>query len=60
MTRKEALEQGSTRYFTGEPCGRGHVAERYTARGNCVECQEEARRREREVYQAAKEAVNGA
>lgn len=33
----EALATGSTRYFTGTPCKRGHVAPRYVC-GGCVEC----------------------
>lgn len=26
------------RYFTGKPCKRGHVAERYLSTRGCVEC----------------------
>jgi hypothetical protein len=37
-TRKEAKEQGSTRYFTGKPCKRGHVAPRWTRNSDCEEC----------------------
>lgn len=25
-------------YYTGEPCGRGHVAMRYTSTANCCAC----------------------
>jgi 5-methylcytosine-specific restriction endonuclease McrA len=28
----------SKRYFTGKPCSRGHVAERYVSSNGCVEC----------------------
>ena len=31
-----AKAQGLKRYFTGRPCGRGHVAERFVADGRCV------------------------
>lgn len=37
-SRKHARELGETRYFTGKPCRRGHIAERSTSRGVCVEC----------------------
>lgn len=37
-TRAEAKEAGSKRYFTGKPCKHGHVAERHTCDGRCVEC----------------------
>ncbi len=36
-TRAEAIARGLPRYFTGKPCQRGHVAERKTSGGNCVE-----------------------
>lgn len=29
---------GLARYFTGEPCKRGHICERYVAKGVCLEC----------------------
>jgi len=28
-----------TRYFTGRPCGKGHLSDRYGSTANCVECQ---------------------
>ena len=39
-TRKEAKALGATHYFTGDPCGRGHVAPRKT-KGACIECMKE-------------------
>jgi 5-methylcytosine-specific restriction endonuclease McrA len=38
ITRDEALALGLGRYFTGEPCKNGHVAERYARGRACVEC----------------------
>lgn len=40
ITRKQALEQGLTRYFTGKPCKRGHVDERLTVNGYCLICRD--------------------
>lgn len=40
-TRSEAIAMGLTRYFTGEPCGRGHVSERSSSDGKCVACKRE-------------------
>lgn len=37
ITRQEAIAQGLRHYFTGQPCGHGHVSTRYVA-GGCVEC----------------------
>jgi hypothetical protein len=41
ISRQEAEEAGLGRYFTGEPCRHGHVAERYTQNGICVQCSKE-------------------
>lgn len=37
-TRRQALAEGSPRYFTGEPCVHGHVAPRFTSGCGCNEC----------------------
>ena len=39
ITRQQAQTLGLTRYFTGQPCKHGHVAERRTDTGNCIACQ---------------------
>jgi len=38
ITRKDALAQGLTHYFTGKPCKRGHIAARYVKTRSCTEC----------------------
>jgi hypothetical protein len=38
ISREEAIIQGLERYFSGEPCKYGHIAEREVERGLCVEC----------------------
>ena len=68
ISRAEARALGLKRYFTGEPCKRGHVAERGVSCPGCMECirgrmrerraanLERAREREREhsrKYRAA-------
>lgn len=37
-TKAEAKALGLQKYFTGRPCKRGHLAERYTKSPNCIEC----------------------
>lgn len=37
-TRKEARLFGEVRYFTGKPCSRGHISERWTCSSKCVAC----------------------
>lgn len=37
-TKTEAEATGLTRFFTGRPCRRGHLSERYTSTGACAEC----------------------
>jgi len=39
--RHKAKLAGESRYCTGEPCKRGHVAERMTDSGQCIECRRE-------------------
>jgi hypothetical protein len=62
VTRAEALAAGKKRYFTGKPCPRGHVAERYASKGNCAACLRlqpknlEAARAYSRAYHAAKAA----
>lgn len=38
ITRAQARAQGLKRYFTGEACKRGHVAERQVSNLTCMEC----------------------
>lgn len=49
ISRKEARARGLTRYFTGKPCKHGHVSERFSRNGVCVECMPESRRKWREA-----------
>lgn len=41
ISRAEARSQGLTRYFTGKPCKKGHISERYSGSGHCVTCMEQ-------------------
>lgn len=45
VRRKDALAHCLPEYFTGKPCSRGHVAQRQTANGTCVECRREDKRK---------------
>lgn len=38
ISRKEAKEQGLTRYFTGKACPQKHTSERHTSNGKCRGC----------------------
>lgn len=37
-TIQQARDERSPKYFTGKPCKYGHIANRITANGTCVEC----------------------
>ena len=39
--RRKAMDEGRTRYFTGEPCKYGHIAERMTSTRTCVTCKQD-------------------
>lgn len=43
--RKAAQDRGEPRYFTGRPCEYGHIAQRWTGTGYCIECSRERGRR---------------
>lgn len=45
ISRKQAIENGLTRYFTGKPCAHGHISERLVSGKNCAECNNERKRR---------------
>lgn len=38
IPKNEAKNLGMSRFFTGAPCRRGHIAERKTSSGDCIEC----------------------
>lgn len=44
VSRAEARALGLKRYFTGEPCKYGHIAERNTKKSTCLACKAEAGR----------------
>jgi HNH endonuclease len=41
VTREQAIASGEKRYFTGEACSRGHIAERNVNTDACIECSRE-------------------
>lgn len=48
ITRKEALENGLKKYYTGKPCKRGHLDFRTTANGDCHTCSKEKSQKNKE------------
>lgn len=38
ITRADAIKQGLSHYFTGNPCKHGHICKRFTVSGNCTYC----------------------
>ena len=48
VSRKEAMEAGLERYFTGKPCKSGHIAERYVNDGHCLCCNAEKNKKYRQ------------
>lgn len=45
ISKHEAITRGLSKYFTGEPCRNGHIAERYVNGGACQLCVNPAVRR---------------
>jgi 5-methylcytosine-specific restriction endonuclease McrA len=44
IMRRDALAQGRARYFTGQPCKNGHIAERLVSDKICRECKRHTRK----------------
>lgn len=44
ITREAADLQFKSRFYTGKPCKKGHLAERYVTNGGCVMCVNKVRR----------------
>lgn len=38
MSWSKARKLGLSKYFTGKPCSRGHVSERFACNGVCIKC----------------------
>jgi len=38
ILRAAAIQLGRNKYFTGKPCKRGHLSERYVITSGCIEC----------------------
>lgn len=57
ISRKTAIDLGLKKYFTGKPCIKGHISERYVTRHICIECNKGHRARhgqeKRHLYAAA-------
>jgi hypothetical protein len=45
ISQQDAYNRGLKFFFTGAPCARGHIAERYVSNGKCRECDSEDNRR---------------
>lgn len=58
IERKEARIQGLKRYYTGKPCKRGHVDERYVANGRCLSCMDKWKEDNRDKVVSMKAAWN--
>lgn len=44
ISRLNAANQGRRTYYLGTPCKEGHVSERYTSNGACLQCLQRFRR----------------
>jgi len=57
VTREEAVKRGMRRYFTGEPCSRGHISIRRTVNFACEACVKEYRDAKKERYRKNRDAA---
>jgi hypothetical protein len=47
ISRKDAIDKGLNRFFTGKPCPRGHISERTIYGGSCLKCRAEKEKEKR-------------
>ncbi len=59
ITRRQAIDAGLVRYFTGKPCGRGHLAERYTLKGSCILCERASLLRHKDAIRRRRAELHG-
>lgn len=52
VTRKEAFKKVLKKYYTGIPCKNGHLAEKHTKSGACVECMKEGKKKSLDALQS--------
>jgi hypothetical protein len=58
ITRAQAKARGLKRYFTGQPCKYGHIAERRTASFGCIAClNPKALLRQKRYYEENREEI---
>ena len=50
ILRQDAIKKNLDRYFTGRPCKRNHISERYTKSRMCIECKKEWREENKDRY----------
>ena len=52
ITRKHAIDNGLSSYFTGKPCVNNHISKRGVLGGNCYQCDYERGKERREQIKA--------
>ena len=57
LTRKQAKARGLTRFFNGVKCKHGHISDRQTNKGECIECKRVWSKNNRHVIRAWVERV---
>lgn len=54
ISRLDAMRSGSKFFFTGRPCIRGHVVQRYVSSGGCTACMAAIAEDQKALYKAAR------
>ena len=57
ISRMDTIAQGKTVFFTGRPCRQGHIVQRYTSTGHCLECLRLHALRIKEAVKAGRESA---
>lgn len=57
ISKKDAIKKGLSRYFTGNPCPRGHISQRTIYGSACLICRAEKDREKRFAKKLANNQV---
>lgn len=60
ITQMQAAKLGLNKFYTGRACVHGHISERWTLNGACIQCNIERIKRKREVIKEIRKSARAA
>lgn len=60
ITQMQAAKLGLNKFYTGRPCIHGHISERWTLNGACIQCNIDRIKRKREAVREMRKIARAA